>query len=59
MWFKVRFMYGNVRRNRFCGFLACLTILLPEKCEKEVQPLRRSDYENIENIEKNSRYEQV
>ena len=43
----------------FCGFLACLAILLPEKCEKEVQPLNRSDYEIIEDIENYSRYELV
>ena len=38
-----------------CGFLACLAILLPEKCEKEVKPLSRYEYEIIEDIEINTR----
>ena len=43
----------------FCGILACLAIILPEKCEKEVPPLSRNDYEIIEDVETNSRYEHV
>ena len=39
----------------FCGFLACLAILLPEKCERKVQPLSSNDDEIIEDIEVNSR----